>query len=44
MMRDMVLKSDKDKVTGYYLDKKSQKKRILKFLPLIILTAVVTLC
>lgn len=26
MMRDMVLKSDKDKVTGYYLDKKSQKK------------------
>ncbi|AZB09975.1 hypothetical protein EG344_14715 [Chryseobacterium sp. G0162] len=25
-MRDMVLKSDKDKVTGYYLDKKTQKK------------------
>ncbi|WP_068944681.1 DUF3108 domain-containing protein [Chryseobacterium timonianum] len=25
-MRDMVLKSGKDKVTGYYLDKKSQKK------------------
>lgn len=26
MMRDMVLKSGKTKVTGYYLDKKSQKK------------------
>ncbi|SDJ58047.1 DUF3108 domain-containing protein [Chryseobacterium jejuense] len=26
MMRDMVLKSGKDKVSGYYLDKKSQKK------------------
>lgn len=29
MMRDMVLKSDKDKVTGYYLDKKSGKKDIV---------------
>ncbi|MDN3691346.1 hypothetical protein QWZ06_03245 [Chryseobacterium tructae] len=28
-MRDMVLKSGKDKVTGYYLDKKSQKKDII---------------
>ncbi|NML68215.1 hypothetical protein HHL23_00100 [Chryseobacterium sp. RP-3-3] len=26
MMRDMVLKSGKTKITGYYLDKKSQKK------------------
>lgn len=29
MMRDMVLKSGKDKVSGYYLDKKSQKKDII---------------
>lgn len=29
-MRDMVLKSGKDKVTGYYLDKKSQKKEIIE--------------
>ncbi|MCW1960574.1 hypothetical protein [Chryseobacterium viscerum] len=29
-MRDMVLKSEKDKVTGYYLDKKSQKKDIIE--------------
>jgi hypothetical protein len=29
-MRDMVLKSEKDKVTGYYLDKKSQKKDIVE--------------
>ncbi|BAP33361.1 uncharacterized protein CHSO_4324 [Chryseobacterium sp. StRB126] len=29
-MRDMVLKSGKDKVTGYYLDKKSQKKDIIE--------------
>ncbi|WP_426476003.1 hypothetical protein ACP3T3_11405 [Chryseobacterium sp. CBSDS_008] len=28
-MRDMALKSGKDKVTGYYLDKKSQKKDII---------------
>lgn len=28
-MRDMALKSEKDKVTGYYLDKKSQKKDII---------------
>lgn len=28
--RDMVLKSGKDKVTGYYLDKKSQKKEIIE--------------
>ncbi|CAI8722886.1 hypothetical protein [Chryseobacterium sp. IT-36CA2] len=29
-MRDMVLKSEKDKVTGYYLDKKSQKKDVIE--------------
>lgn len=29
MMRDMALKSGKDKVSGYYLDKKSQKKDII---------------
>lgn len=29
MMRDMVLKSGKDKVTGYYLDKKSGKKDLI---------------
>lgn len=29
-MRDMVLKSEKDKVTGYYLDKKSQKKDMIE--------------
>ncbi|MDM1554453.1 MULTISPECIES: hypothetical protein [Chryseobacterium] len=29
MMRDMVLKSGKEKVSGYYLDKKSQKKDIV---------------
>ncbi|NIF03981.1 hypothetical protein F3J23_00890 [Chryseobacterium sp. Tr-659] len=29
MMRDMVLKSDRDKVTGYYLDKKSGKKDVI---------------
>ncbi|MDW9379970.1 hypothetical protein [Chryseobacterium sp. JV558] len=28
--RDMALKSGKDKVTGYYLDKKSQKKDIIE--------------
>lgn len=28
-MRDMVLKSEKSKVTGYYLDKKAQKKDII---------------
>ena len=28
-MRDMVLKSGKDKVTGYHLDKKSQKKDVI---------------
>lgn len=28
-MRDMALKSEKDKVTGFYLDKKSQKKDII---------------
>lgn len=28
--RDMVLKSGKDKVTGYYLDKKSRKKEIIE--------------
>ncbi|WP_232815988.1 hypothetical protein [Chryseobacterium capnotolerans] len=38
-MRDMVLKSGKDKVTGYYLDKKSQKKIILICQQLNILTA-----
>ncbi|WP_347218020.1 hypothetical protein [Chryseobacterium sp.] len=30
MMRDMVLKSGQDKVSGYYLDKKSQKKDIIE--------------
>ncbi|MDP9961193.1 DUF3108 domain-containing protein [Chryseobacterium lathyri] len=30
MMRDMVLKSGKTKVTGYYLDKKSQKKDLIE--------------
>lgn len=30
MMRDMVLKSGKDKVTGYYLDKKSGKKDLVE--------------
>lgn len=30
MMRDMVLKSGKDKVTGYYLDKKSGKKDLIE--------------
>ncbi|KFF24105.1 DUF3108 domain-containing protein [Chryseobacterium vrystaatense] len=30
MMRDMVLKSGKTKVTGYYLDKKSQKKEAIE--------------
>lgn len=29
-MRDMVLKSGKNKVTGYYLDKKSQKKDLFE--------------
>lgn len=29
-MRDMVLKSGKDKVTGYYLDKKTQKKDMIE--------------
>lgn len=30
MMRDMALKSGKDKVTGYYLDKKSGKKDMIE--------------
>lgn len=30
MMRDMVVQSDNNKVTGYYLDKKSQKKDMIE--------------